>query len=29
MEEKTKEYFEAMFSLGMSKEQIKEYVKEW
>ena len=29
MKEKTEEYFEAMMSLGMSKEQIKEYVKEW
>ena len=29
LKEKTEEYFEAMLSFGLSKEQIKEYVKEW
>ena len=27
--EKTEEYFTAMKALGMSEEQIKQYVKEW
>ena len=29
LREKTEEYFKAMKTLGMSEEQIKEYVKEW
>lgn len=29
LREKTEEYFTAMKALGMSEEQIKQYVKEW